>query len=101
MFVMAKQIKELFASTLNGIAASVRCVSSIIVVLNSGSFVKVSVLVHIYNSLNKPCLNMELSTLLVTRSIIYFQLVDIIGAALKSLASSGLLRTCDLTRVRF
>ena len=32
MFVMAKKI-ELFASTLNGIAASVRCVSSKIVVL--------------------------------------------------------------------
>ena len=30
-----KKIKELFASTLNGIAASVRCVSSIIVVLNA------------------------------------------------------------------
>ena len=35
MFVMAKKIKELFASTLNGITASVRCVSSIIVVLNA------------------------------------------------------------------
>ena len=35
MFVMAKKIKELFASTLNGIPASVRCVSSIIVVLNA------------------------------------------------------------------
>ena len=34
MFVMAKKIKELFASTLNGIAASVRCMSSMIVVLN-------------------------------------------------------------------
>ena len=34
MFVMAKN-KELFASTLNGITASVRCVSSIIVVLNA------------------------------------------------------------------
>ena len=34
MFVMAKKIKELFASTLNGILASVRCVSSMIVVLN-------------------------------------------------------------------
>ena len=32
---MAKKIKELFASTLNGITASVRCVSSIIVVLNA------------------------------------------------------------------
>ena len=32
MFVMAK--KKLFASALNGITASVRCVSSIIVVLN-------------------------------------------------------------------
>ena len=31
MFVMAKKIKE-FASTLNGIAASVRCVSSMLVV---------------------------------------------------------------------
>ena len=30
-----KKIKELFASTLNGITASVRCVSSIIVVLNN------------------------------------------------------------------
>ena len=28
-------MKELFASTLNGIAASVRCVSSIIVILNA------------------------------------------------------------------
>ena len=35
MFVMAKKIKELFTSTLNGITASVRCVSSIIVVLNA------------------------------------------------------------------
>ena len=32
---MAKKIKELFASTLNGITAGVRCVSSIIVVLNA------------------------------------------------------------------
>ena len=31
----SKKIKELFASTLNGIAASVRCVSSVIVVLNA------------------------------------------------------------------
>ena len=31
MFVMAKKIKELFASTLNGIAASGKCVSSMIV----------------------------------------------------------------------
>ena len=30
-----KKIKELFASTLNGITASVRCVSSIMVVLNA------------------------------------------------------------------
>ena len=30
----SKKIKELFASTLNGMTASVRCVSSIIVVLN-------------------------------------------------------------------
>ena len=30
-----KKIKELFISTLNGIPASVRCVSSIIVVLNA------------------------------------------------------------------
>ena len=30
-----KKIKELFASTLNGIPASVRCVSSMIVVLNA------------------------------------------------------------------
>ena len=35
MFVMAKKIKELFTSTLNGIPASVRGVSSIIVVLNA------------------------------------------------------------------
>ena len=35
MFVMAKKIKELFASTFNGIAASVRCVSSMMVVLNA------------------------------------------------------------------
>ena len=35
MFVMAKKIKELFASTLAGIAISVRCVSSMIVVLNA------------------------------------------------------------------
>ena len=34
MFVMAKN-KELFASTLNELTASVRCVSSIIVVLNA------------------------------------------------------------------
>ena len=31
----SKKIKELFASTLNGIPANVRCVSSIIVVLNA------------------------------------------------------------------
>ena len=31
----SKKIKELFASTLNGITASVRCVSSMIVVLNA------------------------------------------------------------------
>ena len=30
-----KKVKELFASTLNGIPASVRCVSSMIVVLNA------------------------------------------------------------------
>ena len=30
-----KKIKELFASTLNGIIASVKCVSSMIVVLNT------------------------------------------------------------------
>ena len=30
-----KKIKELFASTLNGIPASVRCVSSMMVVLNA------------------------------------------------------------------
>ena len=30
-----KKIKELFASTLNGIPASVKCVSSMIVVLNA------------------------------------------------------------------
>ena len=35
MFVMAKKIKELFASTLNGIPASVRYVSSMTVVLNA------------------------------------------------------------------
>ena len=35
MFVMAKKFKKLFASTLNGITASVRCVSSFIVVLNA------------------------------------------------------------------
>ena len=35
MFVMAKKFKELFASTLYGITASVRCVSSVIVVLNA------------------------------------------------------------------
>ena len=35
MFVMTKKIKELFASTLTGITASVRCVSSMIVVLNA------------------------------------------------------------------
>ena len=35
MFVMAKKIKQLFTSTLNGLTASVRCVSSMIVVLNS------------------------------------------------------------------
>ena len=35
MFVMTKKIKELFASTLNGIAVSVRCVSVIIVILNA------------------------------------------------------------------
>ena len=34
-----KKIKELFASTLNGITASVRCVSSMIVVLN-GKFAR-------------------------------------------------------------
>ena len=35
MFVMAKKIKELIASTLNRITASVKCVSSMIVVLNA------------------------------------------------------------------
>ena len=35
MFVMANRIKELFASTLDRISFSVRCVSSIIVVLNA------------------------------------------------------------------
>ena len=35
MFVIAKKIKELFASTLNRIAANVRCVSSMIVILNA------------------------------------------------------------------
>ena len=32
---MAKKFKELLTSTLNGITASVRCVSSVIVVLNA------------------------------------------------------------------
>ena len=31
----SKKIKELFASTLNGITASVRCVASILVILNA------------------------------------------------------------------
>ena len=35
MFVMVKKIKELFSSTLNGIPASARCASSMIVVLNA------------------------------------------------------------------
>ena len=35
MFVMAKKSKELFASTLNRIPISVRCVSSMIVVINA------------------------------------------------------------------
>ena len=35
MFLMAKKIKELFASILNGITASVRYVSSMTVVLNA------------------------------------------------------------------
>ena len=35
MFKMAKKIKELFTFTLNGIAASVRCVSTMIVVLHA------------------------------------------------------------------
>ena len=35
MFVTAKKFKELFASLLNGIAARVRCVFSMIVVLNA------------------------------------------------------------------
>ena len=35
MFVMAKKIKELFASTLNEIPASVKCVSSMIFFLNA------------------------------------------------------------------
>ena len=35
MFVMAKEIKELFAYTLNRILASVKCVSSMIVILNA------------------------------------------------------------------
>ena len=34
-FVMAKKIKELFASTLNGIPISIRCVSSMIVLFNA------------------------------------------------------------------
>ena len=37
MFVMQK-IKELFASTLNGVTASVRCVSSMMVVLYTKIF---------------------------------------------------------------
>ena len=35
MFVVAKNIKELFAYTLNRIPASVRCVYSMTVVLNA------------------------------------------------------------------
>ena len=35
MFVIVKKIKELFASTLNGITAIVICVSSMIIVLNA------------------------------------------------------------------
>ena len=35
MFEMVKKIKESFATILNGITASVRCVSSIIIVLNA------------------------------------------------------------------
>ena len=35
MFVMTKKIKELFASTLDRIPISVRCVSFMIVVLNA------------------------------------------------------------------
>ena len=35
MFVMTKKYKELFASTLDGIPISVRCVSSMIVLLNA------------------------------------------------------------------
>ena len=35
MFVMDKKLKRLFASTLNVIAVSVRCVSSMIVVINA------------------------------------------------------------------
>ena len=35
MFVMAKKIRELFASTLNGITARVRCVSSMAIVLKA------------------------------------------------------------------
>ena len=35
MFVMTKKFKELFASTLNGIPISVRCVSSMKVVFNA------------------------------------------------------------------
>ena len=35
MFVMTNKIKELFASILNGITASVRCVSSMKKVLNA------------------------------------------------------------------
>ena len=35
MFVIAKKLKSCLPSTLNGITASVRCVSSIIVVLNA------------------------------------------------------------------
>ena len=35
MLVIGKKIEELFATTLNGITASVRCVSSTIVDLNA------------------------------------------------------------------
>ena len=35
MFVMANKVKELFASTSNGITASVRCVPSMIFALNA------------------------------------------------------------------
>ena len=40
MFVIAKKIKELFASTLNGIPISVRCVSSTMIVVLNAKFAR-------------------------------------------------------------